>query len=64
MPIYTISAYQEMFAEHSLEANNEDEAELLFRKLAREEGVAWRKGDEDLEIADISVNGEPVERDV
>jgi hypothetical protein len=51
MPTFTITAYQEMYAERVVEAENAREAVVKFREKIERDEVTWEKSDEDLDVA-------------
>lgn len=56
MPTFTITAYQEMYTERVIEAENAREAVAKFRErieqgLLEGDKADWEKSDEDLDIA-------------
>ncbi len=53
MPQFTISAYQEMYIEQIVEADNVREAADKFRNLVKNGEVVWEPSDADLDIAEV-----------
>lgn len=58
MATYTISAYQEMFADEHIEADDPHEALLIFQTRCKNDEVAWKPSAEDMDYTVSEQNNE------